>query len=86
MSGFGLLLHHSESIDPTLLDWIRHEIDAIFGLDPSTIVLVLGTLIVAFPVVLMVLARRQQRGRAGTKPEPGAERRRAIRRRRARLG
>jgi hypothetical protein len=61
MSGFGLLLHHSESIDPTLIDWIRHEIDAIFGLEPSTIVLVLGVVIVAFPVTLMVLARRQQR-------------------------
>ena len=60
MSGFALLLHHSESIDPTLLDWIRHEIDAIFGVEPATIVLVLGTLIVAFPLILMVLARRQR--------------------------
>lgn len=60
MSGFGLLLHHSESIDPTLIDWIRHEIDAILGVEPGTIVLVLGALIVAFPVVLMVLARRQR--------------------------
>ncbi len=60
MSGFGLLLHHSEAVDPTLIDWIRHEIDSILGLDPSTIVIILGTLIVAFPVALMVLARRQR--------------------------
>jgi len=43
-----------------LIDWIRHEIDAILGVEPATIVLVLGALIVAFPVVLMLLARRQR--------------------------
>jgi hypothetical protein len=59
--GFGLLLHHSEAIDPTLLDWIRHEIDAILGVQPMTIVLVLGALIVAFPLALALLARRQGR-------------------------
>jgi hypothetical protein len=58
--GFGLLLHHSEAVDPTLIDWIRHEIDAILGLAPSTIVLVLGAVIVTFPVALMLLARRQR--------------------------
>ena len=60
MSGFGLLLHHSESIDPTLIDWIRHEIDSILGLEPEAIVLALGVVIVAFPVALMLLARRQR--------------------------
>ena len=60
MSGLGLLLHHSESVDPTLIDWIRHEIDSILGLEPSTIVLALGALIVAFPLVLAMLARRQR--------------------------
>ena len=60
MSGFGFLLHHSEAIDPTLIDWIRHEIDSILGVEPSVIVLVLGAVIVAFPVVLMTLARRQR--------------------------
>jgi hypothetical protein len=53
------LLHHSESIDPTLLDWIRHEIDALVGLGPVTIVLILGVLILAFPIALMLAARRQ---------------------------
>jgi hypothetical protein len=53
------VLHHSESIDPTLLDWIRHEIDSVLGLGPVTIVAVLGALIVAFPVTLMLAARRR---------------------------
>ena len=54
------LLHHSDSIDPTLIDWIRHEIDSILGLEPLTIVLVLGAVIVAFPVALALLAKRQR--------------------------
>jgi hypothetical protein len=74
MSGFGLLLHHSESIDPELMDWIRHEIDAIVGLEPSTIVLVLGAIIVAFPVALMLLARRRLKAAART----GSQRRRVL--------
>ena len=60
MIGFGLLLHHSESIDPELMDWIRHEIDAILGLEPVTIVIVLGAVIVAFPLLLAVLVKRQR--------------------------
>ena len=58
MSLTAVLLHHSESIDPTLIDWIRHEIDDVLGLGPETIVAVLGALIVAFPVGLMIAARR----------------------------
>jgi len=30
-SSLDLLLHHSEYIDPTLVVWIKHEIDDIFG-------------------------------------------------------
>ena len=60
MTGFGLLLHLGGSIDPTLIGWIRHEIVSILGVEPSMIVLVLGAVIVAFPVVLMTLARHQR--------------------------
>ena len=58
MSFTAFVLHHSESIDPTLLDWIRHEIDSVAGLGPATIVAVLGVVIVAFPVGLLLAARR----------------------------
>ena len=65
-SSLDLLLHHSEYIDPTLVDWIKHEIDDIFGLGPATIVVVLGAVTLAFPVVLMALAlRRARRARGG---------------------
>jgi hypothetical protein len=60
MSGVGLLLHHSEAIDPELMDWIRHEIDSLLGLEPSAIVVVLGAIIIAFPLALMAMVRRQR--------------------------
>ena len=66
ISSLDLLLHHSEYIDPTLVDWIRHEIDEIFGLGPTTIVVVLGAVTLVFPIGLMALAlRRARRARGG---------------------
>jgi hypothetical protein len=64
-SSFELLLHHSEYIDPTLVDWIKHEIDDIFGLGPATIVVVLGLVTLAFPVGLLLLAWRRARRARG---------------------
>jgi hypothetical protein len=54
-------LHHSEAIDPTLIAWIRDEIDHLFGLEPSTIVAILGLAILAFPLWLGVSASRYRR-------------------------
>ena len=59
-----VLLHHSEPADPTLLHWIRQRIDAILGLGPAAIVLILGALIVAFPIALgawVLIQRRRSR-------------------------
>jgi hypothetical protein len=56
-----VLLHHAEPADPTLLAWIRERIDAILGLGPATMVLILGVLIVAFPVSLGVWVLIQRR-------------------------
>ena len=56
-------LHHAESIDPTLAEWIRHKIDDILGLDPGTIVAILGVVILAFPIWLGISAARQHRGK-----------------------
>lgn len=53
LAWFTTILHHAEAIDPDLVERIRHEIDAITGFAPSTIVLVIGVLIVLFPVLLL---------------------------------
>ena len=55
------LLHHAEPADPTLLQWIRERIDAVLGLGPAPIVLVLGALIAAYPIALGVHAVIQRR-------------------------
>ena len=59
-----ILLHHSEPADPTLLQWIRERIDAVLGLGPAPIVLILGALIVAFPMLLgaIVVIQRRRHG------------------------
>lgn len=60
-----ILLHHAEPADPTLLQWIRERIDVLFGLGPAPIVLILGAVIVAFPITLGVwVALQRRRGRS----------------------
>ena len=52
----GISGHHSESIDPTLWNWIRHQIDEIFGLTPTAIVAVIGVIAILIPVMLITIA------------------------------
>lgn len=54
-------LHHSEAIDPTLIGWIRDEIDRLLGLDAIAIVALLGCAILAFPLWLAFSASRYRR-------------------------
>ena len=60
-SAFGLILHHSEYVDPTLVDWIKDKIDQITGVRATTIVIVLGVVTSAFPIGVMALALRRAR-------------------------
>lgn len=65
-SALRILLHHSESADPTLVQWIRETIDHIFGVGAGTIVIVLGLAIVVFPITVFWLASR---GRKSTRQQ-----------------
>ena len=56
-----IVAHHSEAVDPTLVEWLRHQIDRMTGLDSDVSVLILGSLIALFPVVLLLLVWRQRR-------------------------
>ena len=55
-------LHHGEAGDPVLLEWIRHRLDEVIGLDAALIVVLLGALIVAIPVAIALLYAAQRRG------------------------
>ena len=59
------LAHHGEPGDPVLLEWVRDRIDDLVGLGPWVIVVILGLVIVAVPVVIMAvfLLRRPRQGR-----------------------
>jgi hypothetical protein len=48
-----ILGHHSEPGDPVLIDWMLHLFQSVVALGPLAIVIVLGTVIVAIPVVIM---------------------------------
>jgi hypothetical protein len=55
------VLHHSEPIDPILWDWLSAKIDDVLGIPSGSMVFILGTMIVLFPVMVMVLLWRRQR-------------------------
>lgn len=48
-----VLGHHSEPGDPVLIDWMLHLFHSVVSLGPMAIVIVLGVVIVAIPVVIM---------------------------------
>lgn len=58
-SGGGTLLaalaHHPEPGDPVLLEWIKHQIDAMVGLGPGAMVIALGLVILAIPGAIMAV-------------------------------
>ncbi|MDE2765990.1 MAG: hypothetical protein OXI25_06130 [Chloroflexota bacterium] len=58
-------LHHSEPVDPTLLDWILHQVDRFLPFDPVVGVAIGGALLLAAPAVLAALAVRHARRRTG---------------------
>ena len=42
--------HHSEPGDPALFEWMRHQIDAVVGLGPAAMVVVLALMVAAIPI------------------------------------
>jgi len=59
------LLHVSEPIDPTLWAWLSDKIDHTLGLSPGVVIAILGTFIVLFPIVVMIVAVRRRRELGG---------------------
>jgi cell division protein FtsX len=53
--------HHSESVDPTLWKWIQHQIDVTTGLSAIAIVIILGIIVVAIPVIVIIFAIRSKK-------------------------
>jgi hypothetical protein len=62
-----LLAHHTELVDPQLVDWLRHKIDDVLGLDSTLMVFALGVVIVLFPLGLLTLVWIQRRKASRTR-------------------
>ena len=50
-----ILAHEGEPGDPVLLEWIKHQIDAVFGLGPAAIVISLSVVIITIPIAIMLI-------------------------------
>ena len=59
-----ILAHQTEAGHPELMDWIKHQLDAVVGLGPLAFLILLGLTILAIPaaVLLMYLVQRRDRG------------------------
>ena len=56
-----ILLHHSETIDPTLVRWMRELMLHIFDFGAWPVIIFLGAVIVVIPIWLMVSSARRRR-------------------------
>ena len=56
-----VLAHHPESGNPELLEWIKHQLDAMIGLEPWVIVALMALLMVSIPVAIMFVYIVQRR-------------------------
>ncbi len=56
-------MHHTESVDPTLAEWINNLLHDLLGWGPWTFVVVLGIAITAIPAWLIYSALRNPDGR-----------------------
>ena len=48
-----VLAHHSEPGDPVLIDWMLHLFYSVVNLGPLAIVILIGVVIVAIPILIM---------------------------------
>lgn len=56
-----VLLHHSETVDPTLVQWMRDLLGHVWGLGTWPIIVFLGAVIVVIPLWLIASAARRSR-------------------------
>ena len=58
----GIRAHHSEPTDSELLEWLLHTVDSILGQGPLVMVVLIGVVVIAIPLVIAVLALRRRGG------------------------
>ncbi len=61
---------HQGDADPTLLGWIKDQLDHLLGLGPWTMVALLGLLLLLLPVSLVAFYLAQRRRTGSLRPRP----------------
>lgn len=56
-----VLAHHGETADPELLEWIKQLLDHLLTVGPWTVVIVVGLVLITFPVGLVLFYLAQNR-------------------------
>ena len=54
-------LHHEAPGDPTMMEWIKERMDAVFGLEAEAMVVIFGLMVLVIPVGILVAYRFQRR-------------------------
>ena len=60
--------HHSEAVDPELLEWIKDRLDHILNLGPWTAVAALSLIILLIPASIIIFYLIQQSRQAMSQP------------------
>ena len=58
---WSIAAHHSEAVDPDLIDWLKERLDHLLGLGPWTVVAGLSILIFLIPASIIGMYLMQQR-------------------------
>ena len=61
---WSIATHHSEAVDPELLEWIKDRLDHILNLGPWTAVAALALIILLIPLSIIIFYLIQQRRQA----------------------
>ena len=55
-------LHHEAPGDPTLMIWIKEQMDHVLGLEAEAMVVLFGLMVLVIPVGILVAYALQRRG------------------------
>ena len=60
--------HHSEAVDPDLIDWLKARLDHLLNLGPWTVVAILAVVILLIPTSIIAFYLWQQRRASSVEP------------------
>ncbi|SVA79660.1 uncharacterized protein METZ01_LOCUS132514, partial [marine metagenome] len=50
-----IVAHHGEPGDPVLLEWIKHRLEELVGMDPLTVIVIVLAFILVIPIGIVTV-------------------------------